>query len=175
MKSVFDISQRIAPIRGVFGELKFVLPGYAKCYSCLQRCDIPTDYESREESMVVPGSDTKEVNDRYSILHRLSQPAVVCCIGVLAHERVINRLVAFIDLLVHLSLVVVPDPGTGSGKDRFDREQILHLLRLEDSTPGINKRNAVALKLETGAEITRRQIATRFGKSRDRSKGCESK
>ena len=86
---------------------------------------------------------------------RLAKPAIVGRIRVLAHEGVVDRLVALENLPMHLALIVVPDLAARLGENGLDRKQESHLLRLEDAALRIDERNALAIELETGLQLGR--------------------
>ena len=83
--------------------------------------------------------------------HRLSAAS-----GFLAHEGVVDRLVALENLAMHLALVVVPDLAARLREDGLDRQQEPHLLRLEDAALRIDERNALALETGSPASIRSR-------------------
>src|SRR5215467_2667811 len=77
---------------------------------------------------------------------------------VLAHEGVFYGVVALEDLAMNVTLVVVPNLAARLGKDGLDRQQISHLLRLEDAPLWIDKRYALAIENKAGLQLARRQM-----------------
>jgi transcriptional regulator len=59
---------------------------------------------------------------------------------------------------VHLALVVIPDFAARLRENGFDRQQVAHLLRLEDAALGIDERNALPSKHKARLELDRRQV-----------------
>lgn len=77
---------------------------------------------------------------------------------VLAHEGIIDRLLALEYLAMHFALVVVPDLATRLREHGFDRQQKPHLLRLEYTTLRIDERDALALENKTRLQLSRGQV-----------------
>ena len=108
--------------------------------------------------MVAAGRDAEEIDDRYPVLERLAKPPVVGRVRVLAHEGVVDRLVALENLPMHLALVVVPDLAARLREDGLDRQQEPHLLRLEDAALRIDERDALAVEHEARLQLGRGQV-----------------
>ena len=83
--------------------------GHAERDPRLQRLGVPPGNEGRQHGLIAAGRDAEEIDDRYLVLERLAKPSVVGRVRVLAHEGVVDRLVALENLAMHLALVVVPD------------------------------------------------------------------
>src|SRR6185437_9426427 len=73
-------------------------------------------------AMIATGGDSKKVDYRYSIFHRLPQPPIIRCVRLFAHERVINCFITVKDLTVNFFLVVVPDPPAWRRIDSLNRQ-----------------------------------------------------
>ena len=84
---------------------------------------------------------------RFSIC--LAKPSVVGGVRVLAHEGVVDRLVALKNLAMHITLVVVPDLTARLREHGLDRQQESHLLRLEDAALRIDERDALSVEHKT--------------------------
>src|SRR2546428_517984 len=78
----------------------------------LQASRIPADDKGRNDRLIEARLDTEKVDERRSVDHGLLKPAILCCLGVRAHERVLDNFVAGINLLVCLALIVIPHLGT---------------------------------------------------------------
>ena len=101
------------------------------------------------------------------VLERLAKPAVVGRVGVLAHEGVVDGLVAVENLPMHLALVVIPDPAARPWEDGLDRQQEAHLLRLEDAALRIDERDALAVEDEARLQLGRGQVIVDFAQPSD--------
>ena len=77
---------------------------------------MPPDDESRDDGLIPTGRSAKEIDDRNLLSHRVEEPAVIRRVRVGAHECVIDDIITGIDLLVDLTLIVIPDPSTPPGK-----------------------------------------------------------
>jgi hypothetical protein len=86
---------------------------------------------------------------------RLAEPSIVCRIGIGAHERIIDQLIAALDLGMYLALIIVPDPPTRRGIDGANTQQILHRSRLEDATLGVDQWQPHAIDVEPFPKIIR--------------------
>ncbi len=96
------------------------------------------------------------------MLEGFSQPAVVCGIGVLSHEGIGNRFVTLENLSVNFALIVVPDSASRLGVHRLDRQDVAHLLRLEDPALWIHEREAHAAELKPRLQFSRCQMIVDF-------------
>jgi hypothetical protein len=119
--------------------------GLPKHHSCVERLAVPARNEGRDHGLVSAGRDAEEVNNSNLVIECFAQPSIVCGLGVLTHEGIVNRFVAFKNLAMYLALVVVPDLATRPGEYCLDRENKSHLLRLKDATP----RDPLALEQES--------------------------
>jgi hypothetical protein len=81
--------------------------------------------------------------------------SVIGGVRVLPHESIVDRLVALENLVVHLALIVVPDLATGLREHGLDRQQVSHLVRLEDAPLRIDEGDAFALEREAALLSTR--------------------
>jgi hypothetical protein len=77
--------------------------------------------KGRHYGLVAARRDAEEIDDRYTVLERLAKPPVIGRVRVLAHKRVVDRLIALENLPMHLPLVVVPDFPAGLRKNSLDR------------------------------------------------------
>jgi hypothetical protein len=59
--------------------------------------------------VISTGRDPEEIDDGDLVLIRFSKPTVIGCIRILAHEGVVNRLIALEDLAMHRALVIIPN------------------------------------------------------------------
>ena len=107
--------------------------GHAERDARLQCRCVPPGNERRNHGLVAAGRDAEEIDDRHAVLERLAKPSVVGRIRVLAHEGIVDRLVALENLPMHFALVVVPDLAARLRENGLDRQQEAHLLRLEDA------------------------------------------
>lgn len=82
---------------------------------------VPPGNEGRQHGLIAAGRDAKEIDDRDLVLVRLAKPSVVGCVRVLAHEGIVDRLVALKYLAMHFALVVVPELAARLRKHGFDR------------------------------------------------------
>jgi hypothetical protein len=87
------------------------------------------------------------------VLERLAKPSVVGRVGVLAHERIINGLVAIEYLAMYLALVVIPDLAARLRKYGPDRQQKPHLLRLEDTSLRVYQWDAFTVEHEAWLQL----------------------
>jgi hypothetical protein len=90
--------------------------------------------------------------------------SVIGGVRVLPHESIVDRLVALENLVVHLALIVVPDLATGLREHGLDRQQVSHLMRLEDAPLRIDEGNAFVLEHETGLQLDRGQMIVHLTK-----------
>ncbi len=109
MESLLDGAQGVTPFERVLGWLQCFLIGHTECDARLQCRGVPAGNENGKHGLVATRRYTQEINDWYSVLKCLAQPAIVGGVRVLTHEGVIDRLVALENLPVHLALVVIPD------------------------------------------------------------------
>jgi len=93
----------------------------AEHYARLQRLAVPPGNEGRQKGLIPAGRDAEEIDDWYQVLARLAKPSVVGRVRVLAHEGVVDCLVAIEDLAMHLPLVVVPDLAARLREHGLDR------------------------------------------------------
>jgi hypothetical protein len=124
----------------------------------LQPLAVPSEDEGGLNGLIAAGREAKEIDDRYSVLERFAKPSVVGGVRVLAHECVVDRLIAIEDLAVNLSLVIVPDPAAWLREHRLDGEQEPHLLRLENAALRIDQRDPLAVKDKTRSQVRRGQV-----------------
>ena len=103
----------------------------------------------------------------YPILERLAKPSVIGGVRVLAHEGVVDRLIALENLAMHLALVVVPDLAARLREHGLDRQQKPHLLRLEDAALRIDERDALALKDKARLQLGCGQMIVYFAQPSD--------
>ena len=96
-----------------------------------------------------------------------AKPSVVRRIGVPAHKRVVNRLVALKNLAVNVTLIVVPDIAPRFWEYGFDRQKVSHLLRLEDPALRIDQRDALVVKHEARLKLGRGQAIVDFAEPTD--------
>jgi len=92
----------------------------------------------------------------------LTKPSVIGGVRVLAHEAVVDGFVRFKNLPMHIALVVVPDLAAWFRKDGPDRQEVTHLLRLEDAALPIDQRDAFALENEARVQLARGQVIANF-------------
>ena len=95
---------------------------------------MPLDDESRDDGLIPTGRSAEEIDDRDLLSHGVEEPAVIRRVRVGAHECVIDDIITGIDLLVDLTLVVIPNPSAPSREHRLDAQQVCHLPRLKNST-----------------------------------------
>ena len=95
----------------------------------------------------------KKVDDRDLREHRLPQPAIVRGFRVVAHERVVDELLAGMDLRVDAALVIIPNPSARAREDGSDAQKVLHPARLEDAPLRIDQRDALAQVTKAGTQI----------------------
>jgi hypothetical protein len=118
-----------------------------------QAIRVPSHDECRNDGLVPTGRSAEEIDDRDLLPHRIEEPAVIRRVWVGTPECVIDDIITGIDLLVDLTLIVIPDPSTSSRKHRLDAQQVFHLPRLENPALRIDQRNALAAELEPAREI----------------------
>jgi hypothetical protein len=82
--------------------------------------------------LIPTGRSAEEIDDRGLLSHRVEEPAVIRRVWVGAHECVIDDIITGIDLLVDLTLIVIPDPSTLSREHHLDAQQVCHLPWLEN-------------------------------------------
>src|SRR6478672_10979189 len=111
MQSLLNFSQSVTSLSYSIRQLNLCLSRHSKRNARLQRFRIPADEERREKCLIEPRGDSKKINYGDPIFHCLFKPTIVGRIRVLPHERVVNGLVATVNLLVDLGLVVIPDSG----------------------------------------------------------------
>jgi hypothetical protein len=75
-----------------------------------QATRVPIHNEGRNDGLVAPGRDAEEVDERDLLLGGFAEPHVIGRRWIGAHESIIQLVLAGEDLLVHLALIVVPDP-----------------------------------------------------------------
>jgi hypothetical protein len=63
-----------------------------------------------------PGDVPKEIDDRDLTLHRIEEPPIIGRAWIGAHEGVLDRVVAGIDLPMRFPLVVEPDSPTSRNR-----------------------------------------------------------
>ena len=123
--------------------------------------------KARQHGLIAAGRNAEEIDDRNLVLERLAKPSVVGGVRVLAHEGVIDRLVALENLAMHLALVVVPDLAARLREHSLDRQQELHLLRLEDAALRIDERDALALEDKARLQFGRSQMIVHLAQPSD--------
>jgi hypothetical protein len=84
---------------------------------------------------------------------------------VLAHEGVVDSLVALEYLAMHLALTVVPELAARCWEHSLDRQQEPHLLRLENSALRIDERNTLTLEDQARLQLRRRQVIVNLAES----------
>jgi Caspase domain len=92
----------------------------------------------------------------------VAKPSVIGCVGVLAHERIVNRFVSLHDLPVDLTLIVVPDLASRPWEHGFDRQEESHLLRLEYPALWVDERNALVAEHKAGLKLVGSQALADF-------------
>jgi hypothetical protein len=97
--------------------------------------------------------DPQEVDQRDLPLGSFAQPDVVggCWIG--AHEGIVQLVLAGEDLLVHLPLIVVPDPRALPREHGADAQKKRHPLGLENPALGVPKRPALTFEHEPVGDL----------------------
>ncbi|MCH8172822.1 MAG: dienelactone hydrolase family protein, partial [Proteobacteria bacterium] len=88
----------------------------------LKGISIPPSNESWQHSLVAAWGNSQKINHWDLVRISLTQPPVIGSLWVLPHESVINCFVAFEDLAMHFTLIIVPDLGSRFRKDCFDRQ-----------------------------------------------------
>ena len=111
----------------------------------------------------------------YLVLERLAKPSVVGRVRVLAHEGVVDRLVALENLAMHLALIVVPDLAARLREHGLDRQQEPHLLRLEDAALRIDERDALAVKDKARLQLGRGEMIVNLAQPSDMLEGRHSR
>jgi hypothetical protein len=97
------------------------------------------------------------------VLHRFPQSAIIGRVRVAAHECILDEFIASIDLLVGVTLIVMPDPTAAPRHHGSDAEQPGHLTWLKYASLRVHERDAVALEFETGGKIVGIEHATVHG------------
>src|SRR5258707_3484207 len=123
MQSLLDCAQGITPFERVPGWFKRFLIRYTKRDASLQRHRVPPRNEGRKHCLVATWRYSEEIDHWYSVLECLAKPSVVGGVWVLAHEGVVDRLVAFENLPMHLALLVIPDLAARLWENSFDRQK----------------------------------------------------
>jgi hypothetical protein len=118
-----------------------------------QATSVPIHDEGRDDCLVAPRRDAKEVDERDLSLSRLPEPDVLRDGRIGAHERVVQLLFPGEDLPVHPAPVVVPDPRPLSGDYRADAQEEGHPARLEDAALRVHKRPALTLERKPAGDI----------------------
>src|SRR5271154_1017063 len=79
-----------------------------------------TDDECRNDHLIVTGRGAEEIDDRDLPLHRIPEPPVIRRVRIGPHEGVVDDIIAFINLLVGLALIVIPNPTASPGEHGSD-------------------------------------------------------
>ena len=135
---------------------------------------MPSSNKCRNLCKKAPRRDADKINNRNLLLAGFPQPPVVCGVWIGPHERVLNQIVALVDLTMDLTLVVVPDLRTWLWEDGADGQQVMHLPWLEDSALRIHQRDAIVFKKEPFGELLRGKVVMRGIKSAHVLKRCRS-
>src|SRR5205085_2631970 len=104
-----------------------------ECQLDPQALRVPADDEGWDDRLVAAGRGAEKVDDRDLPIHRVAEPTIVGRVRIAAHERVLDHVVAGINLAMRVALVIVPDPSALAREHRSDRQQSGHPLRLEDA------------------------------------------
>ena len=104
--------------------------------------------------LIPTGRSAEEVDHGDLLLHRVPEPAIIRRVGVGAHERVVDDIIACIDLVMRLPLIVIPDPPASPGEHGSDGQQVIHLPGLEDPALRVQESYALAVDLEPRPEIS---------------------
>src|SRR5215471_18721349 len=86
----------------------------------LQRRPVPSGNKSGQHGLIPGRRNAQKIDDWYPVLKCFQEPSIVGSARVLAHEGVVDRLIALEYLAMDLALVVVPDPGSRLRKYGFD-------------------------------------------------------
>ncbi|MGZ9083531.1 MAG: hypothetical protein ACXW3U_15750 [Rhodoplanes sp.] len=146
--------------------------GDAELQLRLQRLRVPGGNEGWQHGLVTAGRNAKKIDDRNSVLECFAKPSIVGCVGVFAHERVVDRLVGGKYLLMHPALVIVPDSVARLRKHGLNRQQKPHLLGLNDAAPRIDERDALPIEKESQVQAGRSQGIVHLAQPSDVLEGC---
>jgi hypothetical protein len=116
VQPLLDRPQRVTPFKRVRRWLQRLLIGYTE-----RNTRLSPGNEGRKHGLVATWRDPEEVYDGYLVFERFPKPLIAGSLWILSHESVVDRLVSFENLPVHLPLVVIPDLTARLRENRFDR------------------------------------------------------
>ena len=132
------------------------------------------EMKGRDHGLVSARGDAQEVDEGNLVFIRLAQPTVVGRVRVGSHERVVDDLLAPVDLPMRFPLIVVPDLAAAFRHDGLDRQQESHLFRFEDATLRIDEGDARAVELETRLQQRRGQLVVDLGQPSEMFECCKT-
>ena len=147
---------------------------YSKSNLSAKRFGIPAGDVRRDYCLIPAWCNAQEVYDRDSVFASLPEPAIVRVVRVCTHESVVDGFIPVVDLLMHASLIVIPDLCSRAWKNGLDREKILHLVRLEDPSLRIHQRNSLAFEMKPRADFGFCENDVSFSQSAYMKKGSLS-
>src|SRR5689334_8078505 len=124
MQSLLNSAERVPSLYYIFGWREHVLIGLSECYTCLQRLGVPSGDEHGKDCLITAWCESQEIDNWYSIFESFAKPLVVNCIRILAHEGIIDCVIAFKNLAIDLTLIVVPNLSPWPGKNGSNRQQV---------------------------------------------------
>ena len=134
MEALFDCLKRITAFADTFWCNIVSLILNSENDPCLQRICIPTRNICGYYRLIKPWCDAEEIDHRDPVFEGFTEPTIVGGIRIIPHEGIIDGFATFEYLAMYLSLIIVPDTLTRTGKHRPDRKKILHLLWLENTS-----------------------------------------
>jgi len=100
VQPLLDGAQGVTPFERGLPRGQCSLIGWGERHPRFQCLLIPPGDKGRQNGLISTGRDPEEIDDGYLVLIRFSKPTVVGCIRILAHEGVVNRLIALEDLAI---------------------------------------------------------------------------
>src|SRR5271157_5155437 len=171
MKPLLDRAQGVAPLQGVLRRCESLLLRHAERYARLQSRSIPPGNECRNHGLVSARRNAEKVDNWHLVLESLTKPSIVGVFGIVPLESIVDCLIAFENLSMNVTLVIIPNLVSFFREDSPDRQQKPHLLRFEDPTLGIVKRDALASERKALSELARTQVVMRLGQLTHMVKG----
>src|SRR6266404_4742903 len=174
MKPLPDQPQAVSPFRCVRNGPFLIRCGWSsEGEACLQLRGRPIGNIGRPDEGVALRCDAEKIEDGYLAVSCLSEPSIVGCVRICAHECIVDELIATLDLRVNRPLVIVPDARAGSRIDGPDAKQMLHGCWFEDTALGVDQRNSLAINEESDPQFFRCDYAT-HAHTFDVLDGCQS-